>query len=438
MIKGYEKYRTTDDDIIREIPTHWELSKFKFHVYVQNGFAFKSDLFSNEDGFPLLRIRDITSGEISTFYTGQYSSDYVVKSGDLLIGMDGDFNVRWWDNRDVLLNQRCCRILSNESVNKRYLFYYLPLLLKRINDLTYYTTVKHLSSDDINNSNLPFPPLSEQTQIAAFLDHKTDLIDALIAKKEALIEKLKLQRQAIINEAVTKGLDPKAKMKDSGIEWLGEIPEEWDLATLRYMTHKVGSGVTPKGGAEVYSDEGVIFVRSQNVHFEGLRLDDVSFVSEEIHNSMSGSKVLYNDVLLNITGASIGRCCKVDIDEEMNVNQHVCIIRPKENIDSDYLNFVLQSEIGQIQIKLGTTGGNREGLTFEAIKDFIIPIIPLNEQHSIVNFIRNSSSQLGTTISKILDQIQKLKHYRQSLISEAVTGKIDVREWKPKSKSSIG
>ena len=429
MMKKYEEYKESGNDILGDIPKHWKWLRGKFCIEIQNGFPFKSELFSNEHGFPLLRIRDITSGELSTFYQGEFSNDYVISKSDVLIGMDGDFNLRWWEGNEALLNQRCCRIFSLETLNQRFLYYVLPFILKKINDLAYFTTVKHLSNTDLNESVFPIPSLPEQTQIASYLDHQTALIDTLIAKKEALIEKLKLQRQAVINEAVTRGLDKNVKLVDSGVEWLGMIPEGWEVVKLRYLSTKIGSGVTPRGGAEVYSDEGIIFVRSQNVHFDGLKLNDVSFISEEIHDSMSNSKVQKNDILLNITGASIGRCCVVEIEDEMNVNQHVCIIRPTSDVLSRFLNFVLQSNVGQNQVKLGTTGGNREGLNFEAIKEFNIPLPNLEYQQEIIVHVESITQKIGSTIATIETQITKLKLYRQSLISEAVTGKVDLREW---------
>jgi len=430
MIKKYEKYKDSGIEWVNNCPDNWKITKYKFFCSILNGYPFKSELFDNEIGMPLIRIRDITSGEINTYYKGQYEKEYIVTKGDLVIGMDGDFNLRWWDNKDALLNQRCCKVLANEFfIELRFLYYLLPFDLKIINDLSYYTTVKHLSHFDIYERTFVLPNKFEQTQIARFLDHKTGIIDSLIAKKERLIELLKEKRQAIINEAVTKGLNLNVKMKDSGMEWLGEVPEGWEVVFLRQLTEKVGSGVTPKGGAEVYSDEGIIFVRSQNVHFAGLRLDDVVKIDTETHLKMSGSKVEYKDVLLNITGASIGRCCLVESNEEMNVNQHVCIIRPKNSLMPEYLNLILQSNIGQIQVKLGTTGGNREGLTFEAIKDFLIPVPEIHEQNTIVNKISEALKKYELLINKNIEQIEKLKEYRQSLISEAVTGKIDVREW---------
>ena len=144
---------------------------------------------------------------------------------------------------------------------------------------------------------------------------------------------------------------------------------------------------------------------------------------------MNNSSVEFNDVLLNITGASIGRCCVVNIDEEMNVNQHVCIIRVNERIKPDFLNIVLQSNVGQTQIKLLTTGGNREGLTQEAVKNMSIPLPNIETQIQLLNSITEKLKSFDLIKNKIETAIEKLQTYRQSLISEAVTGKIDVRDW---------
>src|SRR5699024_1098458 len=136
----------------------------------------------------------------------------------------------------------------------------------------------------------------------SFLDRKTKAIDALIEKKEQLIERLKEKRQALITRAVTKGFNPSVPMKDSGIEWLGEIPEEWEITKLKWLVSKIGSGKTPRGGSEVYEEEGIPFLRSQNIHFDGLRLDDVVYIDSETHKDMSSTAIKPNDVLLNITG----------------------------------------------------------------------------------------------------------------------------------------
>ena len=270
---------------------------------------------------------------------------------------------------------------------------------------------------------LPYPPLYEQKQIVEFLDTKTELIDSLIEKTESKIELLKEKRTSLINETVTKGLNPNVDMKDSGMEWIREIPIHWETSKLGFYTTKIGSGSTPRGGSEVYVDSGIPFIRSQNVHFDGLRIDGISFIKDEVHHSMKGSTVVKNDILLNITGGSIGRCCVVKIDREMNVNQHVSIIRTTNKLKNLFLNFILSCDLGQSQVKFNMSGGNREGLTIEGIRDFQITLPPINEQQQIVEYLDEQTGIIDKTISNEEKRIELLKEYRQSLISEVVTGK---------------
>jgi type I restriction enzyme S subunit len=267
----------------------------------------------------------------------------------------------------------------------------------------------------------------EQKAIVSLLDRKTVQIDGLIAKKERMIELLQEERTAVINQAVTKGLDPKAEMKDSVIEWLGKIPKHWDITKLKYLCRKIGSGITPKGGATVYVLDGVPILRSQNIHFDGLKLDDVAYIPEGMHKELSATRVLQGDVLLNITGASIGRCHYWGKNAEANVNQHVCIIRPNSRVSTEYLHFNLSSEIGQRQIDSGQSGVSREGLNQEDLGNFIIPLCGVSEQRQIVGYLNKKTAQIDDQVNRAQKAIELLKEYRTALISEVVTGKIDVR-----------
>lgn len=188
---------------IGEIPKHWEVTKYKYEITIQNGYPLKSELFDNDVGFPIIRIRDVTSGQIETYYTGEIVETHVVRNGDLLIGMDGDFNIRWWTGPESLLNQRVCRIFEEDHYNRRYLYYLLPYQLKVINDLTYYTTVKHLSSFDILGTLTILPSLSEQEAISKHLDGFTSKLDILVEKHQFKILKLKEYRQSLISSVVT-------------------------------------------------------------------------------------------------------------------------------------------------------------------------------------------------------------------------------------------
>ena len=201
----------------------------------------------------------------------------------------------------------------------------------------------------------------------------------------------------------------------------------WEVKKLKYVVSKIGSGVTPRGGASVYQLSGIPFLRSQNIHFDRIILDNVAYISESINNKMEGSKVFQNDVLLNITGASIGRCYFVTNEfEEANVNQHVCIIRPKKLIFTKFLYYILRSNIGQEQIRQEQTGSGREGLNFEVLKQFYLPFLRKEEQTQIVNHIETETAKITTKVNNTKKLIALLKEYKTALISEVVTGKIKV------------
>lgn len=436
-MEPYDKYIDTGIDWLGKIPKSWHRTQLRYITSISKGRKAQEDFQDYKEGLiPYLSMEYLRNQTESPTYVSEDDPNIVlVDESDLLILWDGSKAGEIVRAKSGALSSTMGKIhLNSELIDLAFLTYYLKSAEPHIQSNTVGMGIPHVSGDVLKSLAVTFPDLNTQLNIVSFLNHQTSIINQLIQQKEKLVELLKEKRQAVINEAVTKGFDPSAKMKDSGINWLGEVPQDWNLVQIRHLNNKVGSGVTPKGGAEVYTEEGVIFIRSQNVHFDGLRLDDVVKIDFDTHDKMSGSKVQYKDVLLNITGASIGRCCVVEIHDEMNVNQHVCIIRPTQKIFPEYLNLVLQSNIGQVQIKLGTTGGNREGLTFEAIKEFIIPLPKLTEQEEILRKVQSSLKRYFELENLNLIQIEKLQEYRQSIISEAVTGKIDVRDWQPNSK----
>lgn len=280
-----------------------------------------------------------------------------------------------------------------------------------------------MNYQDLKKLGIVIPPVDEQQLIADYLDEKCGEIDSLIALQEQMIEKLKAYKQSVITEAVTKGLDPNAKLVPSGIDWIGDIPEGVKLVKLSMLTSKIGSGSTPRGGSSIYVKEGIKFLRSQNVYCEGLDLSDVAYITEDIDKEMSGTRVHIGDVLLNITGGSIGRCYFVDETlGRANVNQHVSIIRPSK-IETKYLKYYLQSERGQLQIALFQTGGNREGLSAAALSQFIIIYPSKNEQQAIASYLDEKCADIDRLIALKQQKIEALKDYKKSVIYEAVTGK---------------
>ncbi len=362
---------------------------------------------------------------------------YQLEIGDVIITKDSES----WDDiaipalvKETKINLVCGYHLSiikpdRNKILPSYLFYCLQSKDIRIQLELVSTGVTRygLSKDDIGRASLPIPHIDLQRKICRFLDIELTEINKLIDAKNSLLKILSEKRQSIITQVFTKGLDANVLMEESGIYWIDEIPEGWKIKKIKYLTTKVGSGITPKGGATVYLKAGIPLLRSQNIQFNGLDLKDVAYISEEIHESMGNSKVYAGDVLLNITGASIGRCYYYNGElGEANVNQHVCILRPNEHILTGYLNLLLSSKIGQRQVELHQVGGGREGLTFDIIKSFIFPVPDIQEQRQILNYVQDFNDRIFLLEIATKQSMDILKERRATLITAAVTGQLEI------------
>lgn len=227
------------------------------------------------------------------------------------------------------------------------------------------------------------------------------------------------------------------EMKDSGIPWIGQIPADWSIVKIKAGVHKVGSGKTPSGGATTYADEGVLFLRSQNVYDTGLELSNPTYITPEVDEEMKGTRVFPNDVLLNITGGSIGRCCIFPESlKAANVNQHVSIIRVNQNAFlPEYMHYYWVSPLGSLAIDLYQTGGNREGMSADAIKNTPIILIPLDEQRRICKALDDECSKIDSVLGKTRTSIEEYKKLKQATITQAVTK--GVRGDRPMKESGI-
>ncbi len=429
-MKTYNSYKPSGVEWIGNIPENWRRSKYKYNISILSGFPFKSELFDNISGFPIMRIRDISSGKIETFYTGEYQEEYIVKKGDLVIGMDGEFNIRLWDNSDILLNQRCCKINQTKNIIQKYIYYTLPFDLKIINDLTYYTTVKHLSVNDLRNIFCIIPPLQEQEQIVKYLDDKTSIIDKLISTKERKIELLKEQRSSLINQIITKGLNPNVKMKDSGVEWIGEIPESWNLISIKHLVStKITDGPheTP-----IFVDNGVPFLSVESVQDGKLDFNKKrGFISVELNNIYS-KKCLpkRDDVLIVKSGSTTGKSTIVETDELFNIWSPLCIVRSNKNKIIPRFTFTsIQSNYFRKFIEIGWSFGTQPNIGMGVIENLKL-VVPTNikEQQEIVEYLDTHTKEIDDLVQLEQKKIELLKEYRQSLISEVITGKIKVVE----------
>ncbi len=377
----YEKYKPSGIDWIGDFPNQWQFRRLKNVCSVNKDVLTEKtphdylieyiDIGNTNENGEFIEVQEIEFSEAPS------RARRKVEHGDTIISTVRTYlrAIAFIENpkENLIVSTGFAMLNANKNILlPKFLFYQVlcDSFIQRVIANSEGVSYPAISSTKLADLKLLIPSIKEQLTIANYLDEQTQKIDRLIANKKAQSEKLKELRQIEINNAVTKGLNHKAEMKDSGIEWLGKIPKHWQVKRLKNFTTKIGSGVTPKGGSEVYEDSGIPIFRSQNVHFDGLRLDDVAYINEQIHNSMSGSKVEPNDVLLNITGASIGRCYYYDGSlGEANVNQHVCIIRTNKKLNHLFLHWLLSSNSGQSQILMGQVGTSREGLTFQDIKN---------------------------------------------------------------------
>ena len=276
---------------------------------------------------------------------------------------------------------------------------------------------------------LPYPPLSEQQQIVSFLDTKTSLIDSLIEKTQRKIELLKEKRTSLINELVTKGLNPNVEMKDSGVEWIGEIPSHWVESQFKYYI-KLRHGHQFRDGD--FTEEGIKIIKITQLDKGGfLNLSNCTTIDKERLTDFEDILIFENDILMCLTGGTIGKIIKVGkVDEPLLQNYRVGHFSPidSKSMGNNYMFYLMSSEviIGQIFYDVRETGQPNIGM--EDMNRMRICIPPISEQQKIVVYLDEQTQLIDKTVSFEKKRIELLKEYRQSLISEVVTGKRKVVE----------
>jgi len=433
QFRQYASYKPSNVEWLGDVPSHWKVDRIK-DIFIDNSTNINIDVLKKVERVAHYSIPAFDNGKQPEIVNGEEidSNKTLLIGNQILFSRLNSHKPRVWlidedDEFKVCSTEFFVHRNEDKKANLKFFEYLLTddgfIALAASFQSSVTNSHKRIAPKDYYNFGVPLPPFTEQTAIAAYLDQATANIDKVIATKQNQLEKLEQYKQSKIHECVTKGLNPDVTLKRSGIDWIGEVPSNWKVERLKYVVSKIGSGVTPKGGAAVYLTTGIPLIRSQNVHFDGLDFSDIACITEEIHDDMSGSKVKRGDVLLNITGASIGRCYYYDLDDEANVNQHVCILRPNDLMTTNFLYYLMMSEIGQSQIFSGFKGSGREGLGNEAIKIFKIPLPKTKEQREISDYLDFFCDNIKKEKSIIEQQIEKLKQYRKCLIHECVTGK---------------
>lgn len=426
----YTEMKDSGIDWIGEVPSHWAmhtLYQLVTQVKNKNKDLTEKNLLSLSYGKIKRKSIETTEGLLPESFDG-YN---IIEDGDVVLRLTDlqndhtSLRVGLATERGIITSAYTTLRPSDNCISK-YMYYLLHTFDIRKGFYGMGSGVRQgLNYDEVKELRVILPSLDEQQAIAAYLDEQCAIIDEAIADAKASIDEYKGWKASIIFEVITKGVDKNAALKESGISWIGQIPSTWNMCLIKYCTVKIGSGKTPSGGAEVYSDSGVMFLRSQNIYNEGLKLNDVSYISEKIDSEMKNTRVQYRDVLLNITGGSIGRCCIFDLkDTPANVNQHVCILRTDPTkLLPEFLRYFWNSACGPIVIEQYQTGGNRAGLNFEQIGNIKIPFCSLDQQSSIVRHLDDVCEVIDDLVETKEKLISELESYKRSLIYEVVTGK---------------
>jgi len=436
-MKQYLAYKDSGVKWVGKIPNEWGLIRLKYLTLFRNGYAFDSDEYA-EDGLPIMRIGDV-SGSIDLEAMKKVPKDYEklqhefgINYGDVLLALTGAtigktavFNL----HEKVLLNQRVAIIRPKKRLDNGYLKYIVAFSgFKRHIDFECEGGAQdNIGKGEVGDFPTPLPDLTEQKVIANYLDRKTAQIDDLIAKKEKMIELLKEERIAIINQAVTKGFDPKIEMKDSGIEWLGKMPKHWEIKKLKFNASVQFSNVNKK------SEEGELEVRLCNyvdAYYNDFITPDLDFMEataspEEIRKfQLRVGDVIVTKDSEEWTDIAVPAYVASELPNVI-CGYHLAQIRPDTQlINGKYLFWLLSTDCINYQFQIEASGVTRFGLGNYALSNSMVLIPPKKEQDKITDFLDRKTAQIDGQIEREKKSIELLKEFRTALISEVVTGKV--------------
>ena len=435
-VPAYPEYKDSGVAWLGAVPSHWTVTALKRRLNIVGGSTPKSDVEAYWDGdipwitpADLSRLHDfyindalrcITADGLSSCGTTMVPAGSVILSTRAPIGSLGIAAV------DVCTNQGC-KALVPADVDGKFLAYLLSICSTELNVRGRGSTFLELSGDELGAFQITFPPRTEQTTIATFLDRETAKIDGLVAEQERLIALLKEKRQAVISHAVTKGLNPNAPLKDSGIEWLGQVPAHWEVKPLKTLTKQnttITYGIV-QAGPDI--PDGIPYIRTSDMSGDELPEHGYLRTSVEIDESYARSRVFPGDLVIAIR-ATIGKPLIVpDFLSGANLTQGTAKFSPSAAVSVRFAQLVLGSAGAGTEFDRISKGSTFKEITLEMLRNFRIPVPPLHEQEAICSQLDQVVSTFSALSAAAVEARELLQERRAALISAAVTGKIDVR-----------
>jgi type I restriction enzyme S subunit len=415
----YPKYKESGVEWLGQVPEHWEVVQLKQLLEIQNGADHK--LVEQEEGYPV-----IGSGGVFA-----YACDFLYDGESVLLGRKGTIDKplhvsgRFWTVDTMYWTK-----IKPEASGR---FAYYTALTIPFSFYSTNTALPSMTKGNLSSHLVSRPHFTEQTAIADFLDQETAKIDVLIAEQERLIELLKEKRQAVISHAVTKGLNPDSPMKDSGIEWLGQVPKHWEVSPLGRVTIDRCDGPFGSGlKSEHYTDSGARVIRLQNIRREGFDGTDEAYIDFDYYQQeLQGHDVISGDVLIAGLGDeknTVGRACIAPDDIEPALVKADCF-RFRVDRSVSLSRFIATALCASATHDSGTmsSGSTRSRIPLSAMATRKIPLPPLSEQKGILDFLEQETGKIDDLTAEAQKAITLLQERRSALISAAVTGQIDVR-----------
>ncbi|MDW8373305.1 MAG: restriction endonuclease subunit S [Planctomycetota bacterium] len=441
--KPYPAYKDSGVEWLGEIPAHWEVRRLKYVSSIENSGVYGAEPGEKDLDLPVCTTAHLNmDGRFLVHempvrgFSAREAAHYVGKPGDIFVVKSSGSNMHIISGKVGLVTEKDPHIVfSNFLLRIRplrafvlpeFLAYLLrsELTRERIQRMVATTTYPNIDVPEYVSSTLPIPPIDEQQAIAAFLDHETAKIDALVAKKERLIELLQEKRTALITRAVTRGLDPTVPMKDSGVEWLGQIPAHWEVRRVKRV-FRVVNGSTPASSEPAYWDGSIPWVTPEDLGDLRSKLITATrrSLTEEGYQSCGTTLVPAGSLVLS-TRAPIGHLAIAGVD--LCTNQGCRSLVFRHSSSREFFYYGLLAARSKLE-SLGQGSTFRE-LATEDLENVKITVPPEPEQHAIAAFLDRETAKIDALIAKVREAIERLKEYRTALISAAVTGKIDVSE----------
>lgn len=438
LYPAYKKYKPTRCAWLKEIPEHWEYKRIK-NVASHNDEALdertEPDLeIEYVDISSVSLINGIEKTESMPFEKAPSRARRKVKDGDIIVS-----TVRTYlkaiapicePPENMVVSTGFAVVRPRENLFSGFAGYLLQSngFVGDVVANSVGVSYPAINASDLVRIPAVEPPLDEQKAIARFLDFKTTQIDALIAKKKELLDKLAEKRTALISHAVTKGLDPSVAMKDSGVVWLGNVPAHWKVIPIKFsldMPITDGPHSTPQ-----FYDEGIPFISAEAVKNDRLDFSRKrGYISEDDHAIFSKKyKPKYGDVYMVKSGATTGAVARVETHEEFNIWSPLAVLRPHaEKSITDYLFYVLKSKPFFYSVELSWSYGTQQNIGMGVISNIRMALPPIEEQKAICRYLEPLLQKIEDQRAKVDSVVERLQEYRSALITNAVTGKIDVR-----------